>query len=548
MARSTPLRAFFQHKNNRRACWVVVLAFFLLPGLAAAEGVFWGSGEDCRPVGFEELRCGSHGSFYLSREAPATKSACLTHGATPAELGAYPAPADISRVKAAPESWQPCADGQCLTDRPDGPWVAIVDWNHPHGWSVAETILQASDARVQTRLYALDASGLDTLAAHEGVGDLHVLAQLCRIAEDVESSHLEAPAAVNLSFGRYLAGTEACDPARGGLTCTIGGVLAHLRNTLGIPIFAAAGNDGQLLFPAADPHVLAMGSLDVGHLGATGVSRPSPRTPAGVAGLALGYGLFLEEDAGDGVWPAPPGTSYASAVAAGWWAGYVARSPRLAARLLGGCHGLLAPTAGGARFHLACDAEVFPGSGLDRPNAFLDTALGGWSPARAEDLARTVRRVNVERRIYQGPSPTLTEAQADRNRPMPEPEPCIPCMISGTGGDEEKDPPPDGGEGMTVIDPKRASVVEIDLSSSRGFPAGYDVVGLYLEVGDATYRFSDSENTSLLGELLLGEIDVLEIGRAPASLADEPVALVYALRFADHEAVFHTSTPILVIP
>lgn len=532
----------------------VLLAVTAASG-AVAEGtsaLYLTTAADCRPAGYEELACGDFGTLLVGREPVPPKSGCGLLKVKPADRGLYPEPPADAVVKVSEGSWYPCREGSCFTTEPSGPWVAVIDWNNPHGWSVGETVRQASDGLVETRLYALDASGLAAVDHLPAASDVHVLAQLCRIAEDARA---RPPLAVNMSFGRLAEGgeaPEACAHNGGGVACTIGAVIAHLRDAYGTPTFAAAGHEGRLLYPAADPGVLAVGALDLGHLRRAGVARPLPQTPAGVAALFPGHGLYLEAPGGAGFWTAPPGSSYASAIAAGWWAGYRLRAPKVAGKHLALCSraGPLAPSFGAGSPGLGCGALTLPDSGLARPWALLATALGERPEVCERAAGAEHRELAVDGLARFLPELTLADVQADLSHPAPDSRPCVPCHTNGDDGGDDGTGTGEGttGSGGSLTSPggKSASALAIDLADSHALPRELELAGVYLQVGAAVYRFSDSENATLLGDLALGQIDELILVNVPANIFEEPVALVFALRLEGDGRVFRSSTPVLV--
>ena len=456
------------------------------------------------------------------------------------------------------------------TGQPRGPWVAVVDWDDAHGRSISQIIRQASGGKVETRLFALE--GNESSGERPEANDEAVLIQLRRVAEAAKH---QAPLAVNLSFGRLHAPLEGHDRHA---AAQIGDVLRFLRHDLGIPVFAAAGHQGQLLYPAADPSVTAVGTLDLGQMAATGRIRPLAGTPRGVGALFPGQGLFLEESGSgrtgpgrvrpdrvrpdrvrpdrvrpdrvrpdrvrpDRIRPMPPGSSYASALAAGWWATYRIHFPRLAAKLFGYCRDVLSPRRQpGGRFALACGAKTLPGSAFEAPVALVATALGE-RPEVCEAMARRsreVRRLDVLDIATDVPERTLAEIRPGLSHPMPESRPCVPCHGSGGGGDNSS-----GGEVWWPSAGGKATVeLSVDLSASEGIGPGLELLGLFLEVDGRLLRFSDSENRTLLGEIALGRIDQLRLHDVPDPTG--AASLVFVLRLTKDGPVFRSSSPILI--
>src|SRR5262249_21148654 len=143
--------------------------------------------------------CGATGTFVFGKPNLQYRGDC------PAVDGArdeMPAAIPDESTPTYPASF-PRSKGSCFSHQPGHPWVAVVDWPSADGWSVAATIREAADQRVETVLYDLTNGG--TLASlSPSVSDLHVLVQLCALAEDVAKRPDDRPLAVNLSFGRMV--------------------------------------------------------------------------------------------------------------------------------------------------------------------------------------------------------------------------------------------------------------------------------------------------------------------------------------------------------
>lgn len=506
------------------------------------EDLFVARKTDCLAPGFEELACGGLGSFYVGTGEDCGQSKIDLSGS-----GLYlRTPVDDRLVASTSnEAWSPCLGGRCFSDDPRRPWVAVIDWSDGHGRSVGETVRQASGQAVDVRLFALEASGLDVIDHLPAVNDAQVLAQLCRVAEEAAA---RPPLAVNMSFGRL--DRASCEAAGRGLYCELGRVIDHLRHHLRIPVFAAAGHEGLLLYPAADPGVVAVGAVDLAHLAATGRARPLPQTPPGVDALFAGQGLYLAELGGTGIWAAPHGSSYASALAAGWWAAYRLRAPELADKLLGFCTGTLAPRVDGGRVYLACGSMTLPGSGLAGPDVLIQTAVGARPEVCGGELPADGLLLEVAGPLAEVPRLTLAEVQAHLSRPAPDSRPCVPCHGSGGGGDNGGGGSAGTGtigDGPGPLAPRAMSdsVLTVDLSASRGVPGELELLGIYLQVGRRVFRFSDSENPTLLGELALGSVERLTLSRLPRR-PGVPLAFVFSLRLRAGGLAFRTTTPILV--
>lgn len=456
-----------------------------------------GDGEEPQTVD-----CGGAGSFLFGKQGLAYQGGnCgAPHGSeVPSVLQAEPVPP-------LPATF-PCAAGRCLGQAAGRPWVAILDWPAEHGWSVAATVREASDQRVAVQLYDLTAAGVaGNWVPH--VSDLHVLIQLCALAEDVQGDPGARPLAVNLSFGRRAAGD--CASSGLGLGCAVGGVLSYLMEKEGIPVVAAAGNDGELLFPAASPGVISAGALDLSHFRYSGEPRASTQTPPAAAALMPGYGLYLTLDGGNTEWAAPPGSSYAAALLSGWLGGTLALADTSPGPLVTpGARWTPLPTANGLA--LALDGVPLPGSELQGPRLLLDRALG-VAPISLQPKGSTAAILRLK-----GPAPTwpgrsLLYAE-DGNGPLPGVDPCVPCRGNGAGGD--------GSDPANVI---------VDLSSSGVLPPQMELAAVWLRVGKGLYAFDGSEDPALLSALAAGALDSVTLTGVHGLFADEQPSLTLEIR------------------
>ena len=186
------------------------------------------------------------------------------------------------------------------------------------GWSTGWAASWLSGSPVH--FYALNGSDLqDFLGA--AVGDAHLLVRLCEMAEGIDQYTIRPPTVVNMSFGRLFAGDAGnggCDPEE--LSCQVGQVIDDLVESGAVAV-AAAGNHGRAQFPAAYESVRSAASLDMALFGSSFEIAGAWESPARRHASLPGYGVCLEYQDSDGfdhLWPAPPGSSYASALLAGW--------------------------------------------------------------------------------------------------------------------------------------------------------------------------------------------------------------------------------------
>jgi hypothetical protein len=428
------------------------------------------------------VACGGLGSFVLGKQGLRDDAFCdglLQGSEIPSRIPVEPAP----RLPPA----FPCAGGNCLGHKAGLPWVAILDWPSEHGWSVAATIREASDQRVGVDLYDLTLGGaLDRWAST--VSDLHVLVQLCALAEAAQEHPADRPLAVSMSFGRL--DTGACGSSGSGLGCAVGRALSYLAEHEGILAVAAAGNDGEMLFPASSPDVISAGALDLSHLQVRGEVRASMQTPIQAEALMLGYGIHLSMSAGNPDWPAPPGSSYAAALFTGWLSGTLAGGGGLPgpATLQGSRWAPLTLPEGLA---LALNGTPLRGSELlQGPRRLLDRALGavpalpdGASDATLWLIGAAPTQPSMRSLPYAG----------DGNGPLPGVDPCVPCEGTGRGAAAAPE-----------------SVV-LDLSSSGSLPDGMELIAVWLRVGKELYAFDRSRDPDLLALVAAGKLDSLTL-------------------------------------
>jgi hypothetical protein len=443
------------------------------PGCPITSGEIQGDGDAAQIVS-----CGGAGTFVFGGPYLRYDGACRiadSGSEAPALLPVEPEP----RL---PDSF-PCSEGSCLGRSPGRPWVAVVDWPTAHGWSVAATIREAADRKVDVELYDLTAAGpLGTRVP--SVSDLHVLLQLCGVAEAVKAHPADRPLAVNMSFGRRGQGSgETLEP---GLGRAVGRVLSHLAAVGVLPV-AAAGNHGELLFPASSPDVIATGALDLSAFQMKGEVKPSKQTPPSAAALMLGYGVFLSSAAGeDDDWPAPPGSSYAAAMLTGWLGGTLAGGGQRPG-LKTGSHWSPMVTPGGVA--LGLDGAPLPGSGLAGPRLLLERALGAVPMARPSQPGAVLELT--------GPAPPMPDLPVlyadDGDSPLPGVDPCVSCSGNGVRGGE-----------LESLD-----AVLVDLSASQGLPPGMDLVAVFLRVGKDVYAFDTSREPALLAAMAAGDLPSL---------------------------------------
>lgn len=547
-------------------------------GTDADQEVVWSlDPPDCLPapgVPVLEAPCGDRGMYHLYRaldlgggDAPSLW--CRRAGPRGREIPPlYPPPkgADALRTRealaaaslgestAGASSWAPCENGACFTSlanlHPGLPWVAEVDWFNLHGRSIGWTLKQLLPAATPVVLFPLDDARLEMFSRY-GVTDVHVLHQLCAIAEAVDAGRVEPPLAVNLSFGRRLRATDprvpgACPaPALG---CEIGAVLDHLATPYtGSYLVAAAGNHRSPSFPAAHVSTLQAGGLDWAAFELDGSLASSWETPP-MASLRMqalfpAQGLCLEDPAaapGLG-WTPPAGTSYSAALGTAWLAGLRLQQPgdwwfgdgttwgprRICAdgdcvwRLIIGDEEFSAPT------------EAL-GEMLERASPSAgETCEGGSADARLY-LTLATAAVGVE--VL--PAESLVDLVDRTHRPAPDADPCVPC-------DAVLKPKPP----RLARSSSRAlgDDLEIDVSRSFRFTTPVTLEALFLRRGSLLWQVQLPPENALM--LASGQISHLVLSRA-GDLVDveEQLSLVYVLRPATGtpREPYWSSTPILV--
>ncbi len=553
------MRSFLSPRFSARVsapvwCGAVASVLIWSAGIAGAEAVSWVrySGSDngqCAALRTPALTCGSYGSFTLGAPSAPPPSArdngTCGAGASGTEEPRVLAP-ELIMAPASP--WVPCADGTCFDQPPESDWVAVVDWDDLHGYTVAETILQAADRSVSVRLFDLESwdpgVGGDELRS---ASDLQVLAQLCRVVEAAEAG--PAPLVLNMSFGRLWQG--GVDPCTGGdsLACEVHHVLGHLR-ALGVAAVAAAGNHSGLLYPAADTHVIGAGGLDLIRFARSGGAFVSALTSPCAEMLLPAQGLVLEEPGGGGLWAQPPGSSYASALAAGWLAAYRRREPEAANFLAGASFGWngreIWPVRQGDGYALAYRDQLLPGSVQAGPARLLRTALG-LRPEIYDSLGPSgtgegdTRCVLVPHTLNPARIKSFPELVSVTNRPSPDSEPCVPCRLRRPA---------------LLRAAQRASCAEqpdliLELGRSAGTAPDARLVGMVMTIGLDLYFFQVGMfDPAAFPDLEGGLIKEYQINLGSSELAarlhDEPVTLRYIMQRPGESETYWDATPLTI--
>lgn len=518
------------HLSSRSCCASISTLVFvglftaLLTAPAEAQEVQWYRFSGCDPglssfSGQQQeepvrFACGALGTYYFGDSGLEVSSSCTstTHGAE--EPALYLSQEDPRFLPSASE-WFPCKYGGCFGRRAQ-PWVAVVDWNQGHGWSVAGLIREVAGTTVDLELFPLDQSS--GVTAQSGVSDLAVLQQLCAVAERAWQYPQDLPLAVNMSFGRLLDPAVSESSSLAGETALqdeVGRVLDHLAN-LGIQLLAAAGNHAQLLFPASHQRVMSAGAVDIEHWGSTGLAQRAWETPSATDTLLPGYGLYLETATTGVYWPVPPGSSYSSALATGWIAGYLADQGMSSSQL--GLHSgsQLGFVPNSNSYLLTLDGQTLSGSDLAGASALIKRALE-HPAAVCGSLASAPWSVTPNTVTPTLPTSSAAELAADTNLPLPNTRPCVPC------------------HGRT-----HDNGLEVDFSHSAGLPTTWNLDALYLRVGTAYYQVTD---TGWLSDFADGDLDHVFFAGLGTLPAGTSVALVYSLDLQAPDG-FWDATPI----
>jgi hypothetical protein len=345
------------------------------------------------------------------------------------------------------------------TTKPKDPflWIAVLDFDSPHGESTTWLTGSVAGTSVTTALAPLDDPALADLGP---VGDIHVLARLCEIAQVVDSGALPPPTTINMSFGRLRRvdpdlnpdpASADCDSPSA--ACQVAQVAGYLR-AKGTWLVAAAGNHGAELFPGSLAEVVAAGMLDSTLFARNGEVRRAWETPSTADALIPGNALCLNS------WSAPAGSSYSSALLAGWLV-QVLTHPTILDTLPSG---MWIPVQ-----HPTKDCPVLGRGDKLTPwcNTGVTALFGGLTGAvpttcTAASAGITETAPSHSRATPPGSIPSI-DAYGDPTHPTPESDPCVPC----TG----------------VIATNEGDTLTIDLSKSGPLPEGivFDAVKLRVE-------------------------------------------------------------------
>ena len=407
-------------------------------------------------------------------------------------------------------------------------WIPVLDFDNGHGDSTTWVVDQVAGPDVSAKLVPLDRPGWAVLG--DDVGDFHVLAAVCAVAEAVLHGNVAMPRAVNMSFGRHKHSEDpdsAADcpspPALQTAACEIARAVAQLTQQ-GTRFVSAAGNHGAPLFPGSLDEVISAGMLDLTRFFDDGRTVPAWETPPDADALIPGNALCL------GSWAAPAGSSYSSAMLAGWiarlvktqsplltqvgtWVPVYNSSPSKQCWTLG-----KAPTASAY-----CNATI-----TSMFNALSGRSAPCWN-------AETEPRVTVQGLTPSSPMEDIDPQDAHvffAAHPTPESDPCVPCsgyvQINGPTTD-----------------------LRIDVSQSQPLPQDVHLDEVALRIDDQYIALDLIPSDRLkMEEGDLAELVVPGVG--PLVEPDVSISLWYRMfeagnnACADRESCFWSSTPVLL--
>lgn len=497
-----------------------------------------------------EIPCGNYGAFYFDVE---DDGGCTTQASgvdvphvygKPVAAEFFPVPASQT-FPAVPHSSDPddptgsagsgTAHDVFSLDTPRlggseadrSSWSVIVDFSGTHGNSVSWLVDTISGPNVRTTFVALDDPSLDPLG--EQVNDFHLIGSLCRVIERTDSGGIARPGVFNMSFGRALelddqTNRGGCDPNN--VTCQLATLIGYLHDR-GTTFVAAAGNHGKLLFPSMLEEVIAVGSLDQTHHFATGFSAPAWESPENARALFPGSGLCLR-----GGWPAPSGSSYSSALFAGWLSDHISR-------------GMTVPSIPGERwkpyystrygcYWLSYGRHLFPGCNEQIDELMLgingENEDGCWAGAKLQSS-----QASGDPQSLEPPNlPSHDEFTAQEHDPTPVANPCLPCVGRS--------------EVFTGVEP------ELIINMSQAVPLQeVEIDSLQLRVGSTFYAIPAAKETldqmeqGTLGELVLEDWGYLLDSKTQSSL----LLLLKSQESTDCQTepgCYWTSVPILPAP
>ena len=412
---------------------------------------------------------------------------------------------------------------------PSNDWIAVLDFDDAHGDSTTYLADRVGGDSVAATLVPLDPPDLTAALGH--VGDFHVLAGLCAVADVVDNHSLPAPKTINMSFGRLarvapdphpdpVSVADCPNPDGSSVACEITKVVHYLRTkTL---LVAAAGNHRAALFPGSLADVISVGMLDPTPYFDSGLTRAAWETPAGADAWIPGSALCL------GSWAAPAGSSYSSAMFAAW-----------VVRVLD--HPVVWNSLGTSTWMpfsngTGCDTLGREGHATTYCNQAISDMFGPLTGNAAPCWDATAQpTVTAPIVVRPGNRTNLRslDSWGDPTHPTPESDPCVPCS------------------GVMVVGPTGTRSLVLDLSKSGALPQGIFLDEVTLRVDDDYLPLDLSEDQ--LGLLATGDLGKLVIPDADVVLRqDASLSLWYRLKgdvssiCENPDDCFWSSTPLLV--
>lgn len=449
--------------------------------------------------------------------------------------------------------WTPCLGGSCFDSFDTPPtgkdWIAVIDWNEMHGWAVGGLIRQVTAANIDLALYRLDPSD-PNWAPYSALAtsDLHVLEQLCRIAQAVDGGVTLPPLVINMSFGR-----ENRPPVESRLDDEVARVVHHLANPTpkrkASTIITAAGNHREVLFPAALTDTIAVGSLDHRKFD-RGLVGPTWETPqdfgARPAALLPSSGLCLTEPvpSAPNHWPVPPGSSFSAALLTSGLAPLLADqqldSP-ISAKLWYPV--ATVGTQGEKLFTLSHGGTIVGtprGSFVEFLTDTLSESDSPCSVAGSSHPAAVQFRLGAPQPADPLPWPSFIDIlPAAFTVPTPDSDPCVPCSAS-----QRPHSAIAARASVDAINPR----IDVDLANANPLPGLGSIVYLYLRWGGKLYRVGGSSEN--LSSLALGQLDSfsIDLTSAPLETQTEQPSLLFVTTTPYLQNVpYWTSIPIVLV-
>jgi len=488
-----------------------------------------------------EILCGSVGRYLVDLQA--TPSCQETrHGAqSESVLHTYPPPQGTTfptRARRLEEILPPLVSGNTTKKKgaivsaipapgPSLRWMGIADFGNEHGDSTTALAGQVAGPDVSAVLVTLDRPALAPLG---DVGDFHVLAALCSIAEAVRTGGVPRPEVVNMSFGRRAHSEDPHSAAECALpgvpqtaACEIARVVAQLTQQ-GTRFVSAAGNHGAPLFPGTLDDVISAGMLEPTSFFDGGSLEPAWETPADADALIPGNALCLGTSA------APAGSSYSSAMLAGWIV-RVLKSSSVQANLnagtwapiqQNGCWklGRVLLTQNPPQWKVSpwCNQAI-----TDIFNDLSGSSAACWNAASEPTVTAPVQAPTT-------PMEDIDPLDAHvflATHPTPESDPCVPCS------------------GRMV-----ATSLRIDLSRSEPLPESIVLDEVSLRVGESFLKLELTEED--LNAMTAGELAAILVPDMTSWLTtNDSMSLWYRMKVGDGSCdlggdCFWSSTPLLI--